>query len=112
MAAPNSESTAILKRIQDKVAAKQNTPAGLAPELAEFDALLARFQGEKSEAAAEIAFATATGSWGTVTDWFIADNGTVGAGNILCYGTLTASKAIDSGDTAKAAANAITITLD
>ena len=68
--------------------------------------------GNQATNAAEIAFATATGSWGTVTDWFIADNGTVGAGNILCYGTLTASKAIDSGDTAKAADNAITITLD
>lgn len=58
-----------------------------------------------------INFPTATGNWGTVTDFFIADS-VVGAGQIMGYGTLTTSKTISSGDTASFAGNAITITLD
>lgn len=58
-----------------------------------------------------ITFPAATGTgWGTVTHFLIADAQT--GGNILAYGTLSASKAIASGDTASFARNALTITLD
>lgn len=46
---------------------------------------------------AAIAFSEATGSWGTITDVFIAD--AASGGNILAFATLDASKAIGSGDT-------------
>lgn len=57
-----------------------------------------------------ITFPTATGSWGTVTAFYLVDAATVG--NILYGGDLTASKTIGSGDTATFAASAITITED
>lgn len=57
-----------------------------------------------------ITFPTPTGSWGTVTHFFIADAST--AGNILAWGDLTASQTIASGNTVTFAANSITITLD
>lgn len=48
---------------------------------------------------AAITFGPATGSdWTTATHFFIADSATWGAGNILCYGTLTASKTVAVGD--------------
>lgn len=56
-----------------------------------------------------ITFATATASWGTVTDFFIADAAT--NGNILAYGALDASKAVGNGDTVSFASGALTITL-
>lgn len=59
-----------------------------------------------------ITFATASGSWGTITDFALVDNATTGAGNIIAYGTLTTSKSISSGDTASFAAGDIDITLD
>lgn len=59
-----------------------------------------------------INFATATGNWGTVTDFFIADGSAVGTGSILGFGTLTTPKTISSGDSSSFAANAITVTLD
>jgi hypothetical protein len=55
-------------------------------------------------------FAAATGSWGTVTSFYIVDASS--AGNVLYGGDLTASKAIASGDTATFAVGAITITED
>jgi len=65
----------------------------------------------KSNGAA-FTFPAATGSWGTVTSFYIVDSGTYGAGNVLYGGDLTASKAIASGDTATFASSAITITED
>jgi hypothetical protein len=59
---------------------------------------------------ADITFATPTGSWGTVTDFFIADALT--AGNILCYGNLGASQTISSGNTVKFSTGSLTITLE
>ena len=64
--------------------------------------------GSKSNGTA-ITFTTATGSWGTVVDFFIGDASS--AGNILGYGTLTSSRTIASGDSASFAASALTITL-
>lgn len=57
-----------------------------------------------------ITFPAATGSWGTITDWFISD--AASAGNILVYGTLTTAKAFGSGDTASFAVGDIVITLN
>ena len=61
---------------------------------------------------AEIAFTTATASWGTVTHFAIVDSGTHGAGNLLFSGALTASKAVASGDTPSFAIGELTITAD
>lgn len=57
-----------------------------------------------------ITFDQATGDWGTVTHFFIAD--AVTAGNILAYGVLGTAKTIGNGDTASFGAGALTITLD
>ena len=57
-----------------------------------------------------ITFPTATGSWGVCTHFFISDDPS--AGNMLAHGTLTASKTIDSGDTASFAIGDLDITLD
>lgn len=57
-----------------------------------------------------ITFPQASGSWGTVTDVFISDASS--GGNIYCYGALTVSKAITSGDTAQFAIGDFDITLD
>ena len=56
-----------------------------------------------------ISFATATGSWGTILDFFLADASS--GGNILAYGTLTTSKSVTSDDVAQFVAGALTITL-
>ena len=60
---------------------------------------------------AEIAFTQASGSWGTVTYIGIMDSGTHGAGNMIFWGLLTVSKAVDSGDTFKIAATDLSATL-
>ena len=57
-----------------------------------------------------ISFPTATASWGTVTYFFIADAST--AGNVIAYGQLSASKTIDTGDTALFNIGDLTINLD
>ena len=56
---------------------------------------------------ADITFDPASGSWGTVTDFFIAD--ALSGGNILAYGVLGTPKAITSGDTAKIASGALSL---
>lgn len=58
---------------------------------------------------ASIVFPTATASWGTVVACAILDSATVGAGNILYFGDLTASKTVDSGDTVTFATGALDI---
>jgi len=57
-----------------------------------------------------ITFAEATANWGTATDFAIVDAST--AGNLLAYGKLGTAKKIGTGDTAKFATDAITVTLD
>lgn len=59
---------------------------------------------------ATVAFTTASASWGTVTDIGIWD--ATSAGNRLAWGTLTASKTVDNGDTLSFASGALVITLD
>lgn len=57
-----------------------------------------------------ITFPTASGgNWGTVTNFAIFD--AITAGNMLFHDTLTASKAVNDGDTAEFAAGAMTVTL-
>jgi hypothetical protein len=65
--------------------------------------------GSKSNGTA-ITFPTATANWGTVTAFGIFDASS--AGNLLYWGTLSASKTVDNGDTASFASSAITITED
>lgn len=57
----------------------------------------------------DILFAQATASWGTILDFAICDASTVG--NCLCYGALTISKSVASGDTPKFATGDLDITL-
>jgi len=63
-----------------------------------------------TENAADIIFDEATASWGTVVAFAICDAATVG--NQLYWGDLSASKAIDDGDTAKIPAGDLDITED
>ena len=58
----------------------------------------------------DFTFPEATGSWGTVTHFIIAD--AASAGNMLAHGDLTTSKAIGDGDTAKFKSGDLDISLD
>lgn len=60
--------------------------------------------------AIEMAFAAATGPWGTCTYFGIFD--AVTGGNLLAYGILGTPKTIDDGDTPKFAIGDLDITLD
>lgn len=60
--------------------------------------------------AGDITFPEATASWGTITHFAIFD--AVTAGNMVAHGSLSVSKAIGSGDTAKFAAGDLDVTLD
>ena len=66
--------------------------------------------GNATENAADITFTEATASWGTVVAFALSD--AVSGGNQLYWGDLTASKVIDSGDTAKIPAGDLDITED
>ncbi len=66
--------------------------------------------GGLKENGTTVDFAQATGAWGTVTHFFIAD--ALVGGNILASGPLTTPKTIDNGDTASFAVGDIDITLD
>ena len=63
----------------------------------------------QTENTAEIAFAQASASWGTVTHIGLWDASS--GGNLLLHGALTASKTVDSGDTFKIAAGDLIVTL-
>jgi hypothetical protein len=65
--------------------------------------------GSKSNGT-DITFPTATADWGTVVAFGIFDQLT--SGNLLYWATLTTSKSILNGDTAKFSAGSITITED
>lgn len=60
---------------------------------------------------ATVTFDAATASWGTITHVAIMDGGTRGAGNVLFYGAVTTSKAIDTGDTFQVTSGNLTISL-
>lgn len=74
--------------------------------LANFPAAVA---GAKSNGAS-ILFPPATGSWGTITDFFISD--AAGAGNILASGLISAATPVSSGETIEFAAGDLDLTLD
>ncbi len=57
-----------------------------------------------------ITFPTATANWGTVTHFGVFDAAT--AGNLLNWGALTTSQAVNTGATPSFAAAALSITLD
>ena len=57
-----------------------------------------------------IEFPEATGAWGTVTHFALLD--AASGGNLLAHGTLSQSKTIASGDTARFAAGDLEISLD
>jgi hypothetical protein len=59
--------------------------------------------------AQDIEFAQASGAWGKILDFFIADALT--NGNVIAYGDLTISKSVESGDTPKFATGDLDITL-
>ena len=46
-----------------------------------------------------VTFPQASGTWGTITHWTIADSATYGAGNVLAHGAFTASFAPVAGNT-------------
>lgn len=60
--------------------------------------------------AAALTFPEASGSWGTVTHFALFD--AASAGNMLCHGTLGASRVIVSGQTPRFAIGEFDITLD
>jgi hypothetical protein len=68
--------------------------------------------GSGAENTGAATFTTATGSWGTVSDWFLADNGSHATGNMLLYGTFDASNAITTDDQANIPAGDLDITQD
>ena len=57
-----------------------------------------------------VEFPTATGSWGTITHVGIFDAAT--SGNLMVYATLTASKAVASGDVFRVPSGDLDITLN
>ena len=57
-----------------------------------------------------ITFAEASGDWGTITDFFVADHLTTG--NIIAYGTFSAGKAVGTGDNPSIAAGGIDISVN
>ena len=61
---------------------------------------------------ATVTFPAATASWGTITHVAVVDGGTAGAGNVLFYGAVTTSKAIDTGDTFQITSGNLTISLN
>ena len=60
---------------------------------------------------AAVNFPTPTGSWGTVTHWFLIDSGTWGSGNLLLCDDLTTAQTIGTGNTVSFAIGALTITV-
>lgn len=58
----------------------------------------------------DITFPEASGSWGTLTHFVLFD--AASGGNMLAHGSLSVSKSISSGDTAKFAAGDLDVSLD
>ena len=66
--------------------------------------------GDTASNNAAIEFATATGSWGTITHIAVFDAST--SGNMVCYAALSASKTIETGDVFRVPAGDLDVTLD
>ena len=69
----------------------------------------AAVNGSKSNGV-QIAFAEATGTWGVITHFFLAD--ALVAGNIVASGALLSAKSIESGDVFYFDVGDLTITMD
>ncbi len=61
---------------------------------------------------ADLLFATSTTPWGIVVAFGIYDSATIGAGNLLYWGTLGTSQDISTGQTVQIIAGDLTVTLD
>lgn len=59
-----------------------------------------------------VTFNQASGTWGTITHWVIVDSGTYGAGNVLAYGSFSASFAPVSGNTPSVGDTQVQITFN
>tara|TARA_B100000809_G_C14682802_1_gene367539 strand:- start:149 stop:529 length:381 start_codon:yes stop_codon:yes gene_type:complete len=66
--------------------------------------------GDTTSNSSAVEFPTATGSWGTITHVGIFD--AVSSGNLMVYATLTASKAITTGDVFRVPSGDLDITLN
>ena len=66
--------------------------------------------GNEATNDAALEWATATGSWGTITHVAVFDAST--SGNMIAYASLTASKVIETGDVFRIPAGDLDITLD
>ena len=66
--------------------------------------------GGTIDSANDISFPEASGSWGTLTHFALFD--AASGGNMLAHGSLSISKTISSGDTAKFAAGDLDVSLD
>lgn len=66
--------------------------------------------GNEATNNAAIEWATATGSWGTISHIAVFDAST--SGNMIAYASLTASKTIETGDVFRIPAGDLDITLD
>jgi len=66
--------------------------------------------GDTTSNNAAVEFPTATGSWGTVTHVRVFDAST--SGNLMVYATLSASKAVASGDVFRVPSGDLDITLN
>jgi hypothetical protein len=66
--------------------------------------------GNEATNSAAVEFATAGNNWGTITHVGVFDALT--SGNLMAYGTLSASKAVETGDVFRVPAGDLDITLD
>lgn len=66
--------------------------------------------GNEATNSAAVEFATAGNNWGTITHVGVFDALT--SGNLMAYGTLTASKTVETGDVFRVPAGDLDITLD
>ena len=60
---------------------------------------------------AQIDFPEATTPWGTVTHIGVYDSATIGAGNLLFWGEVTAAQAVPAGDSARVSVSSLTCRL-
>jgi hypothetical protein len=68
--------------------------------------------GGAIDTAEDLTFATAGGSWGTMTHFVLVDSPTYGQGNVIAHGALSASKTVGDGDAIVFAAGNLSATLD
>lgn len=64
-----------------------------------------------SDTDSQILWSAATGSWGTVTYIALMDSVTIGAGNVILYGSLVTPKPVDNGDIVRVNTGLFDITL-